>query len=82
MANALVRTLLLVPAYVTILAIPETGAGLLHTMESLMHIDCYMRDVIIAVQGGANPQRDVFDGTVRSLKWIFLSLAGGTKDPV
>ena len=48
-------------------------------MDSLTHIDCYMGDVITALQGGAEQQREVFDGTIQALKWIFLSLPGETK---
>ena len=50
-ANALVHTSLLVPAYGAILAIPETGLGPPLTMDSLTYIDCYMDNVIKAVQG-------------------------------
>ena len=31
-------------------------------------------------RGGKDRQREVFDGTVLALKWIFLSLPGETKD--
>ena len=41
-ANVLVHTSLPVPAYGAILAIPETGLGPPHTMDSLTHIDCYI----------------------------------------
>ena len=41
-----------------------------------------MDDVITEVQGGPDRQREVFDGTVRALKWIFPSLTGETKDSV
>ena len=53
-----------------------------HTPESLTHIDCYMDDVILVVQGGPDRQHQVFDGTDRALKWIFLSLPGELKDSV
>ena len=76
MANALVHTLLPVPAYGVILVVLETGLGPPHITDSLMHIDCYMGDVIIAVQGGADRKRKVFNGTVRALKWLFPSLPG------
>ena len=41
-ANDLVHTSLPVPAYGTILEIPETGLGPPQTMDSLRHIDCYI----------------------------------------
>ena len=50
--NALVNTDLPVPSYGTIYDIRVTGPGLPHTPGSLTHIDCYMDDVISAVQGG------------------------------
>ena len=77
--NDLVHTSLTVLAYGANLEIPETGPGPPHTINSLAHIDCYMDDVITAVQGGADRQQKVFDGTVRALKWIFPSLSGETK---
>ena len=78
--NALVHTALPVPAYGAILEILETSLGPPHTLDSLTHIDCYMDDVITAVQGGPDRQHEVFCGTVRALKWIFPSLPGETKD--
>ena len=62
---------LLVPSYGTIFDIPETGPVPPHTPESLTHIDCYMDDVISALQGDPYCQHRVFDGTVRDLKWLF-----------
>ena len=56
--------------------------GPLHIMDSLTHINCYMGDVITAVQGRADRQREVFDGMVRALKWLFPSLPGETKGSV
>ena len=41
-----------------------------------------MDDVITAVQGGADRQREVFDGTFRALKCLFMSLPDETKDSV
>ena len=41
-----------------------------------------MDDVISVVQCGTYRQHQVFDGTVRALKWIFLSLPGYSKDSV
>ena len=41
-ANALVHTSILVPAYGAISEIPETGPGPPHTIDSLTHIDYYM----------------------------------------
>ena len=52
-ANALVDTDLPVPAYGAISALPATEPGPPHSSLSLTHIDCYMDDVIGAVQGGA-----------------------------
>ena len=79
-ANTLVDTDLPVPSYGAIYKIPATGPGPPHTPESLTNIDCYKDDVISAVQGGPDCQHRVFDGTVRSLKWIFPSLLGESKD--
>ena len=72
-ANDLVNTELPVPSYGAISEIPATGPGPPHTPESLTHIDCYMYDVISVVQGGADLQHRVFDGTVRALKWLLPS---------
>ena len=55
---------LLVLGYRDITKILETGLGLTHTLDSFTHIYCYMDDVITAVQGGTERQRQVFDGTV------------------
>ena len=41
-----------------------------------------MDDVIYAVKGGLDLQHQVFDGTVRALKWILPSLLGESKDSV
>ena len=41
-----------------------------------------MDDVISVVQGGPDRQHRVIDGTVRALKWLFLSLPGELKDSV
>ena len=81
-ANALVDTDLLVPSYGAISDIPETGLVPPHTPESLLHIYYFMDDVISAVQGVQDCQHQVFDGTVRALKWLFLSLPGELKDSV
>ena len=56
--------------YGEISEITATGTGTPHTPESLTHINCYMDDVILAVQEGPDCQHQVFDGTVRVLKWI------------
>ena len=82
MANALVHSELTIPAYGAISEIPSTGPDPPHTPESLTHIDCYMDDVISVVQGGPDRQHQVFDGTVRALKWLFPSLPGELKDSV
>ena len=73
MDNTLVNTYLPVLSYSTIYNIPTTRPGPPHTPESLTHIDCYMNEVISVVQGGPDCQYQVFDGTVRALKWIFPS---------
>ena len=41
-----------------------------------------MNNVISVVQGVPDHQHQVFDGTVRALKWIFPSLPGEIKDSV
>ena len=41
-----------------------------------------MDDVISVVQGGPERQHRVFDGTARSLKYLFPSLLGESKDSV
>ena len=41
-----------------------------------------MDEVTTAVQVGLEQQRQVWDGTVRALKWLFLSLTIKTKDLV
>ena len=81
-ANALVDSELPDPSYCAISEIPSTGPGPPHTPESLTHIYCYINDVISLVQGGPNRQHQVFDGTVRALKWLFLSLLRELKDLV
>ena len=50
--------------------------------ESLTDIDCYMDDVISAVQGGLEHQRLVFGGRVYYLKWLFPLLPGDSKNLV
>ena len=41
-----------------------------------------MDDVISAMQGGPYFQHQVFDSTVRALKWLFLSFPGDFKYPL
>ena len=41
-----------------------------------------MDDIITAVQGGPEQQYQVFDGTVKGLKWLFPSFTGEVKDSV
>ena len=41
-----------------------------------------MDDAIKAVQGVTERQRQIFNGTVRSLKWIFPSFPGKLKDSI
>ena len=77
-ANALADADPPVPAYGTISALPATEPP--HTLESLTHINCYMDDIIYAVQGGAERQHQVFDSTVRALKWTPPLLPGEAKD--
>ena len=81
-ASNLVRTLLPVPEYRTMVNIPETGMVTPHTLDSLTHIDCYMDDLITAVQGGSGYQHQVFDGTVQALRRLFSSLPREMKDSV
>ena len=50
-ANALIDTARTVPEYGTIAKIPATGPGTPDAQESLIHIDCYVDDIISAVQG-------------------------------
>ena len=51
-ANSIVNTSPLVPRYGTISKTPKTLMGLPHTLNILIHIYCYMYDVITVVQGG------------------------------
>ena len=81
-ANALVNTDIPVLSYGAISEIPATGPGPPHTPDRFTHTDCYMDDVISAVQGGPDFQHRVFYGTVRALKCLFLSLTGELKDLV
>ena len=81
-ANSLVHTLLPVPGYSYIFKTPKTRPGSPQTLDSLTHIDCFMDEVTTSVQVGLERQRQVWDGTFRSLKWLFLSLAIKTKDSV
>ena len=74
--NALVHKLLPVPGYGAIANILETGQGPPHTLDNLTHIYCNIDDIITVVRCGAEQQRQVFDGTVRALKWLFHSLSG------
>ena len=78
----MVNTDLSVPSYGAISEIPATGPGTPHTPESLTHIDCYMDDVLSAVQEVSYCQHRVFDGTVRAIKWLFPSIPGELKDSV
>ena len=41
-----------------------------------------MNDTIIVVHGGTELQRQVFNGTLQSLKWFLLYFTGETKDLV
>ena len=73
-ANTLIHMPIPVPGYKAIVKISKTRPGLTQTLDSLTFIDCYIYDVITAVQGLPDQQRRVFDGIVWALKWIFLSL--------
>ena len=77
--NAMVKTDLTLMAYGAISYLLSTGTGPHHTCMSLTHIDCYMYDVISAVQGGPEQQHQVLDRIVISLKWIPPSLPGEVK---
>ena len=81
-ANALIHTSLPVPGCGAIYKISKTGAGTPHSLDSLNHIYWYMDDVVTAVQSGTEQQRQVFDVTAWSLKWLFPSLPGEKKDLV
>ena len=59
-ADSLVHTSFPVLCYGAISKIPDIGPGPPHTLDSLTHIDCYMDDVITAVQGVPEQQRQVF----------------------
>ena len=78
-ANALVHTLLPVPRPFG--SAPKTPPPPC-TLESLTNIYFYTDDMIKAVQGGPDRQRQFFDGPVPSLKWLFPSLPRETKDSV
>ena len=67
-AIALVDADLPVPAYGVISALPATEPGPPHTPDILTHLDCYMDDVISAVQGGEEQQHPVFDSILCVLK--------------
>ena len=68
-SNSLVNTELPVPAYDAIAKIPATPPPP-HVRENLTHIDCYMDDIISAVQGEPERQHRFFDGTLCALKWL------------
>ena len=70
MENAPVDADLPVPAYGAISVLLTTDPAPTHTLERITYIDCYMDDVISAVQGVAERQHRVFDSTVCALKWI------------
>ena len=81
-ANALIDTDLPVPAYGAISDLPSTGPVPPHTRRTLAHIDCYLNDIISAVQGGPERQHQVFNRKVCALKCLFPSLPGRSKDSV
>ena len=82
MATTLVDTDLHVLYYGASSEFPATGLGPPLILESLTYIDCYMDDVISAVQGPPYRQHRVFDGTVRAIKCLLPSLPGEIKDSV
>ena len=51
-----------------------------YTRYSLTHIDCYMDDVISAVQDRPERQHQVFDDTGYALKWLLPLPLGDSKD--
>ena len=71
-----------VTVYGAIAKIPSTRVPPPHMRDSLTHVDCYMDGVISVVHGGPERQHQVFDGTVLSLKWLFPSIPGYSKDSV
>ena len=79
-ANALFDTDLPVPAYGDISDLSSTGQVPPHTYRSLTHIDCYMDDIISAVQGVLEIQHQVFDSIVCAFKCMFTSLPEESKD--
>ena len=81
-ANTLVDTELPVTSYGAITKTPTTGLHTPQTNKRLTHTDCYMYYVISVVQVGTDCQNRIFDGTVRALKWLFLSLLGESKHSV
>ena len=72
-ANTFLHTLLPLPGHGAIVKITKTCPVLPHTLDSLIHIYCYMDDMIIAVQGGPERQGQFFNVAVWALKWIFPS---------
>ena len=71
--NVIINKSLLVPGFGSISKIPNTGLGLPQTWDILTHIDCYICDLITEVQCGPNHKLQVFNGTIQTLKFIFLS---------
>ena len=80
--NAMVDTSQPVSAYGVISNLPPTGQVPPHTHRNLTYIECYMDDVISAVQDGPELKHQLFDSTVHALKWMFPSLPGEAKDLV
>ena len=80
--NALIHAVLPEPGYGVIAKTPYTGMGKPHTLDSLTLIKCHMDALVTAVQGWPGWKCPVFDGTIRSLKLIFLSFPGKMKELV
>ena len=75
-ASALMDTALPVLNNGAISNIPDTGPGPPQDHASRTHIDFYMYDVISTVQGRLDQKKQLFDGNVSTLKWIFPYMTG------
>ena len=80
LTNTLLDTELPVLSYVTITKIPITRPPYTPHTREYHHIDCYIYDIISAVQGRTKRQQRIFDGTVCALNELFPSLPGYSKD--
>ena len=77
--TTMVDTDLPVLSYGAIFDLLSTGMGPPHTWRILTHIDCYMDDVISAVQVGPEQQHRVFDITVHAINWLSPHFQGKPK---